>query len=124
MKNSRFIGKILGGMCLYSFMAMMTMVMAQENKGSAAPESSAAAKSVAPEGNFVAGVQPDQRPANAPVIKEMLKSRTWYDKAVTGVVRPFPASMRFLEVQGNWYNPFTVPGMCGRYDIRNWHQDC
>jgi len=115
MKSSRFIGKMLGGICFYGFTAIMTVVMAQ---GSVAPKSS-----VAPE-SFVAGVQPDQRPANAPVIKEMQKPRTWYDKAVTGVVRPFPTSMRFLEAQGNWYNPFIVPGMCGRYDIRNWHQDC
>ena len=70
----------------------------------------------------VAGVQPDQRPANAPVIKEMQKNRAWYDNAVTGISPPFPASFKFLDFQGNWYSPFIRPGMIGRYDIRGWHQ--
>jgi hypothetical protein len=71
----------------------------------------------------VAGVQPDQRPANAPVVKEMQKkNKAWYDNAVTGISPPFPASFRFLDFQGNWYSPFIRPGMVGRYDIRGWHQ--
>jgi hypothetical protein len=81
--------------------------------------------SVAAEGDvFVAGVQPDQRPADAPIIKEtqQKKERAWYDKAVTGLYPPFPASFRFLDSQGNWYTPFIRPGMTGRYDIRGWHK--
>lgn len=73
-------------------------------------------------GVFIAGTAPHQRPEDAPVIKEMKKDRAWYDNAVTGVSRPFPWSMKFLENQGNWFTPFTHPGMVGRYDIRGWHK--
>jgi len=73
-------------------------------------------------GVFIAGTAPNQRPAGAPVIKEMKKDKAWYDKAVTGISRPFPWSMKFLENQGNWHTPFTRPGMTGGYDIRGWHK--
>lgn len=71
---------------------------------------------------FVAGVKPDQRPANAPAITKMDKPRSWYDRAVTGIVPPYPASFRFIDHQGNWYTPFNNPGMLTPYDIRGWHQ--
>jgi hypothetical protein len=70
---------------------------------------------------FVAGVHPEQRPAGAPVIQEVKKDRAWYDSALTGVSPPFPASLIFLDVQGNWYTPFTRPGMRAPYDLRGWH---
>lgn len=73
-------------------------------------------------GVFIAGTAPHQRPANAPVIKEMKKDKAWYDNAVTGVSRPFPWSMKFLEDQENWYTPFTRAGMTGKYDLRGWHK--
>lgn len=73
------------------------------------------------DGIFIAGTAPSQRPAGAPTIKEMKKDKAWYDKAVTGVSRPFPWSLKFLESQGNWYTPFTRAGMVGRYDLRGWH---
>jgi len=70
----------------------------------------------------VAGVDPHQRPANAPVITEVQKDHAWYMRALTGVSEPYPASLRFLEDQGNWYTPFNHPGMTEPYDIRNWHK--
>jgi hypothetical protein len=70
---------------------------------------------------FVAGVNPAQRPENAPVIQEFKKERVWYDRAVTGIIPPFPASFSFLDDQEAWYTPFNNPGMLARYDIRNWH---
>ena len=70
---------------------------------------------------FVAGVVPNARPAGAPVIAKMPKDAAWYQSALTGVVPPYPASLRFLEDQGAWYNPFLLPGATGPYDIRNWH---
>jgi hypothetical protein len=73
-------------------------------------------------GVFIAGTAPHQRPANAPVIEAMKKDKAWYDNAVTGVSRPFPWSMKFLENQENWFTPFSHPGMTGRYDIRGWHK--
>ena len=70
----------------------------------------------------IAGVKPDQRPAGAPVIQQVEKGPGWYDQALTGVSKPYPASLRFLEDQGNWHTPFNVPGMPPPYDIRGWYQ--
>jgi len=70
---------------------------------------------------FIAGTQPWQRPAGAPVITEVHRSPEWLQRALTGVSAPYPASLRFLEYQGNWYTPFTRPGMPPPYDIRGWH---
>ena len=69
----------------------------------------------------IAGTQPDQRPEGAPEVSQMSKDRSWYDRALTGLYPPHPRSFRFLEDQGNWYTPFTIPGMTGPYDIRGWH---
>jgi hypothetical protein len=77
--------------------------------------------SVAGDEVYVAGTKPYERPASAPVIKMVEKPKGWYTKALTGVIPPYPYSLHFLEAQGNWYTPFTRPGMHGRYDIRGWH---
>jgi hypothetical protein len=74
------------------------------------------------EGVYIAGLKPDQRPEDAPLITEASKDHAWYAKALTGISQPFPNSLRFLDDQGNWYTPFNRPGMTGRYDIRGWHQ--
>ena len=71
---------------------------------------------------FVAGTTPDQRPANAPAIAAVEHDRAWYEHALTGVIPPYPNSLLFLDNQGNWYTPFTRPGMTGRYDVRGWHK--
>jgi len=71
----------------------------------------------------IAGVNPDQRPEGAPVIKEFAKDGDWYANALKGITLPYPASLHFLENQGAWYTPFTHPGMTGPYDIRGWHKD-
>lgn len=73
------------------------------------------------EGQTIAGLEPSQRPANAPVLSEMAKDAAWYARALTGVEQPYPASLRFLEDQGAWFSPFVHPGMTGPYDIRHWH---
>ncbi len=70
----------------------------------------------------VAGLTPDQRPAGAPVIKEMKKTPEWYTNALRGVSEPYPYSLKFLENQGAWYTPFIYSGMKAPYDIRGWHQ--
>ena len=70
---------------------------------------------------FVAGGEPSQRPAGAPVVTEVVRDGAWYQEALRGIDPPFPYSLRFLEDQGNWFNPFLHPGMTGPYDIRNWH---
>ncbi len=78
----------------------------------------AAAPAVA---QHIAGVEPSQRPEGAPVITEFKKDGAWYGQALNGVVAPYPASLRFLEDQGAWFNPFIHPGMPGPYDIRGWY---
>lgn len=71
---------------------------------------------------FVAGVLPDRRPEAAPVIRVPTRPQAWYVHAVTGIVPPYPASLFFLDSQGEWFTPFNRPGMPGRYDIRGWHR--
>lgn len=70
----------------------------------------------------VAGTAPHQRPVVAPTITAAPKDADWYSKALTGVTRPYPFSLRFLEDQGAWDLPFAHPGMTGPYDIRGWHR--
>ncbi len=70
----------------------------------------------------IAGVEPYQRPAGAPVIQQVDKSGGWYSQALTGISQPYPSSLNFLEDQGNWYTPFNRPGIPGRYDIRGWYR--
>jgi len=70
---------------------------------------------------FIAGLEPSMRPSTAPVLSEFVKDAAWYRTALTGIVAPYPASLRFLEDQGAWHTPFNRPGMTGPYDIRNWH---
>lgn len=69
----------------------------------------------------ISGVEPATRPESAPVITEFYKDGDWYGRALTGITAPYPASLKFLEDQGAWFNPFTHPGMPGPYDIRGWH---
>ena len=69
----------------------------------------------------IAGVNPSQRPQGAPVVTEFQKDAAWYQRALTGLSKPYPASFRFLEDQGAWWTPFNRPGMLPPYDIRGWH---
>lgn len=117
------------GLCANVYAAdapAMTGMDAAKTDTKAADTKAVEAKPAAPAdplaGVFIAGTAPYQRPESAPVIKEMKKDKAWYDNAVTGVSRPFPWSMKFLESQENWFTPFTHPGMTGKYDIRGWHK--
>ena len=67
----------------------------------------------------IAGLAPNMRPAEAPTITTATApgAEAWH-----GISKPTPASVdQFMRDQGNWYTPFTVPGMPGPYDIRGWH---
>ncbi len=70
---------------------------------------------------YIAGTAPDRRPENAPKIETFEKSPQWLESATTGVTKPIPPSLKFLDDQGGWFTPFTHPGMTGPYDIRGWH---
>lgn len=85
--------------------------------------SAQALNALASDGFPIAGTQPSERPAGAPVIREVRKPDGWYSRALTGISKPYPASLKFLEDQGNWYTPFDHPGMPGRFDIRGLHAD-
>ena len=74
------------------------------------------------QGAEIAGLSPSVRPAGAPVIADFQRDQAWYQRALTGVEPPYPASLRFLEDQGAWFTPFNHPGMTGPYDLRQWHQ--
>lgn len=75
----------------------------------------------AAEGGPIAGLNPSQRPAGAPVVTAMVKDADWQARALTGVEAPYPPSLGFVEDQEAWFTPFTHPGMTGPYDIRQWH---
>lgn len=78
-------------------------------------------KSVAAGSDFpIAGLNPSERPAGAPVIRQLQRPQSWFAHALTGITPPYPPSLKFLEDQGDWYTPFIHPGMPGRYDIRGW----
>lgn len=70
---------------------------------------------------IVVGNDPSTRPEGAPVVTQMVRDSSWYKDALRGVEQPYPYSLRFLEDQGNWFNPFQQPGMTGPYDIRGLH---
>ena len=70
----------------------------------------------------IAGIEPSQRPAGAPLIEWVQHDQAWFEHALTGIQKPYSRSLYFLDNQGNWYTPFNRPGMPGRYDIRGWHQ--
>jgi len=69
----------------------------------------------------IAGTTPSERPAGAPTITTVEKDQAWYAHALSGVTKPYPPSLSFLEDQGNWHTPFNRPGMPAPYDIRGWH---
>lgn len=107
----RGIGSIKGAAvavaALIAVIGQPSSVWAQEAASSDAPH--------------IAGVEPSVRPAWAPVLDAVNHDSEWYARALTGIESPFPASLRFLEDQGNWYQPFIRPGMTGPYDLRGWH---
>ncbi len=74
----------------------------------------------------VAGTTPEQRPSGAPVLKKVVKNDAWYQNALKGIEYPQTEGgiqlFNLLLQQGNWYSPFIHPGMVGKYDIRNMHQ--
>jgi hypothetical protein len=75
----------------------------------------------ADEGPWIAGLDPASRPLNAPTISTVQHSAVWRTQALYGISAPIPKSLDFLNDQGNWYTPFSRPGMVGPYDIRGWH---
>lgn len=67
----------------------------------------------------VAGLAPFERPVQAPRIAA--PAAVDLKLALHGVSEPVPPSLKFLDHQGGWFNPFLRPGMTGPYDLRGWH---
>jgi len=85
------------------------------------PGSGARAEPVAADGaGFIAGLQPDRRPAGAPAIEKRQPMANGGSRALTGLVEP-RGNLSFLADQGAWYTPFTRPNLKGRYDLRGFH---
>lgn len=76
------------------------------------------------EGRYpIAGLTPSQRPAGAPVIRDVARAPQWKARFFYGVAKPYPPSLAWAEDQGAWYTPFDRPGgTAPPYDIRNWGQ--
>lgn len=70
----------------------------------------------------VAGLQPYQRPAGAPVVERFEQSDAWKARALKGIGEP-RTGVGFLKDQGAWYTPFNRPNLPGRYDIRQLHDN-
>ena len=73
------------------------------------------------EPQVVGGITPDRRPDGLPVSKASGMSPADSQRALHGVSKPYPPSLKWLDDQGGWFTPFTHPGMTGPYDIREWH---
>ncbi|MCW2237714.1 hypothetical protein [Azospirillum canadense] len=102
---------------------MAQTVLVQAGPALAADTSAnTAANDAAQAPTFVAGTVPSVRRTDAPTLAAVAKDARWYQKALSGVDSPYPTSLKFLDDQGNWYTPFTQPGMTGRYDLRRWHR--
>lgn len=69
----------------------------------------------------VGGITPSMRPETAPKLSQVSHDQGWYRRALTGVSKPYPQSLLWLDHQGDWYTPFTRRGAPGPYDIRRTH---
>ena len=72
-------------------------------------------------GAFVAGLQPDRRPAGAPNITTFVLTPEMKAVRLTGISLPLPGNVEVIAQQGAWYSPMFRPGMTGPYDLRRWH---
>ena len=72
---------------------------------------------LAEDSRFIAGLEPDFRPAGAPLITRFEQTTTWKAEALRGIAPP-ASGINFLKDQGAWYTSFNHPNSTGRYDIR------
>jgi hypothetical protein len=74
------------------------------------------------EPQVVGGLTPDRRPEGLPRVVATGFTEEGWKRALHGIAEPHPASIdKWLDDQGGWYTPFTLPGMAAPYDIRNLH---
>lgn len=70
---------------------------------------------------FVAGLQPDRRPASAPTAAATPVDESLKVQRLQGIDKPWPGNLETIAAQGNWYSPMFRPGMPGPYDLRGLH---
>lgn len=87
--------------------------------GAAASPAKAGSGTAPPE--FVAGLDPSRRPTAVPTLTEAARLPGWRERALHGIGE-LTTGLHFVDDQGGWYTPFTLPGMTDRYDLRGWHQ--
>lgn len=93
----------------------------QQSRDSAAPAQAFDTVTETTPSRFIGGLTPNQRPANAPTIREFTVGDQQTKQALTGISQPVPASLDFINDQEAWFTPFNRPGMLGYYDLREWH---
>jgi len=76
---------------------------------------------IAEDSGYIGGLEPDTRPAGAPVINQFEQTASWKTEALRGIDPP-PTGVEFLKDQGAWYTPFNYRNMPVPYDIRGLYQ--
>ena len=74
--------------------------------------------SAAPAAEFIAGLKPDRRPAQAPRVTAHVVDQALKAQRLKGISEPWPGNLETIASQGNWYSPLFQPGLTGRYDLR------
>ena len=70
---------------------------------------------------YVAGLQPDRRPDEAPQITVDTRTPEQVEQALHGVEKPVPGNVELVAATGNWWVPLRQPGLNNPYDLRGWH---
>jgi hypothetical protein len=72
---------------------------------------------------YVAGLQPDQRPAGAPPPTTQVNlTPDQLSRALRGIEGPPPGNVEAIAATGSWWVPLRAAGMTPPYDLREWHQ--
>lgn len=69
----------------------------------------------------IAGLAPDHRPAGAPQLLRQPVGEEMKQQRLRGISKPWPGNVERIAQQGAWYSPMFMPGMNGRYDLRQQH---
>lgn len=70
---------------------------------------------------FVAGLQPDRRPPNAPVKTDGSFTPEQLAQFSRGIEGPPPGNVATILATGQWWVPMRHPGSTPPYDLRGWH---
>lgn len=97
--------------------SLLSGMAAAQAPGASAPAAATPAAS-AP----IAGLQPYQRPAGAPVVADAPATPEQMSRWLRGVSAPHPGNVDAIAATGHWWVPLRGPGMTPPYDPRGWHE--